>query len=187
MNSRVKCGLINVIILSLISILFLTSLSFLILGPVYDSSRDPPINGICLGDQIVKLRECINPTCLEGYIDAGICVEPTQYSFLSPYSDLIKFSTIFSGVFFVFVGILEILYFSTEKPFNNRYHSERELDQDRRNSIRIISMRNERLRNEELEIIELDRNEELAMIEWSRQYALYVKNQPPTYISLQTS
>jgi hypothetical protein len=103
MNPREKIGHhIFRFLLFTLFFLFLIFITLCIITPEYDSSSDPPINGICIGDQIVKLRECINPTCLEGYyVDAGICVEPKQYSFLIIYFMSFRYTAIFSGVFFL--------------------------------------------------------------------------------------
>jgi hypothetical protein len=77
---------INIIVSSvlLVSIICLYAVT-----PYYDISQDPPINGYCIGDQIVVKRECINPTCLDGYnLDSGTCIESKPYSNLVPYSDM---------------------------------------------------------------------------------------------------
>jgi hypothetical protein len=131
MKPRVKCGLINLLLLIFFTLIFLIFLSLSLITPDYDSSHDPPINGICIGDQIPKigarLEECINPTCLEGYyVDAGICVEPTQYSFLSIYYNVFYVNAGVSGIFLIFFGFLELVYFIVMQPFNYKYHLERD-------------------------------------------------------------
>jgi hypothetical protein len=124
MKSR-NCGLINLLVFVLLTLFFLIFLSLSIITPDYDSSRDPPINGLCIGDQIVKLRECINPTCLEGYhVDAGICVESTQYSFLSIYYTVFFAIALMSGLFWGIYGCFLIIYFCIANPFKNEFELE---------------------------------------------------------------
>jgi hypothetical protein len=98
---RIKLFLITIVS----SILLVLVITLYTITPSYDISHDPPINGYCIGDQIVDHRECINPTCLDGYnLDYGTCVESKPYSNLVPYIDtFIVFITLGGGFYTILI------------------------------------------------------------------------------------
>jgi hypothetical protein len=108
---RITLSLITFItFITFVSSIFGILIYLYTITPRYDISHVPPINGYCIGDQIVDHRECINPTCLDGYnLDYGSCVESKPYSNLAPYSDVIYITLFVGGL--LWVSFLPLLLF----------------------------------------------------------------------------
>jgi hypothetical protein len=114
---RVRLMRITLFLITFVSSILLgIFIYFFTIIPRYDISHDPPINGYCIGDQIVDHRECINPTCLDGYnLDYGTCVESKPYSNLVPYIGAFLVFIILGGIF-CSILILLILFICIIEP-----------------------------------------------------------------------